>query len=276
MNQVSQLFFRFPGFKTKAVTLSYDDGDLCDRDMISILDRYGIKGTFNLNAGRIADNPNKVQLEDLENTYRGHEIATHTFTHPYLHNLDLGGISYQLVHDRELLEDTLHRPIEGFAYPYGLREETNGMVDCLKYCGIRYARTTTATYNFGLPTDPLRWNPTCHHANARLPELMEKFLTPDNVENPHKIKPRLFFIWGHAREFIGKWEDLEQICKTIGNQEDVWYATNGEIMDYLTAYRSLRRSINGDYVYNPTDKDIYVMVHHQNILLEKGKITTLK
>ena len=41
---------RFPGGKSKALTLSYDDGCQSDRKMIEILDRYGIKATFNLNS----------------------------------------------------------------------------------------------------------------------------------------------------------------------------------------------------------------------------------
>jgi len=276
MSRAYELFLRFPGFKTRSVTFSYDDGDLSDCEMISILNRYGIKGTFNLNAGRIADNPNKVQFADLEEVYRGHEIASHTLNHPHLHNLDLGGIAYQLIHDREALEEAVHKPVEGFAYPYGLREEYPDMVNCLKCCGIRYARTTTATYGFGLPQDFLRWNPTCHHVTKKLPELMEAFFKPDDLEHPWRIELRLFYIWGHSREFIGKWDELEQICETLGNKEDIWYATNGEIIDYISAYNALRRSANGKYIYNPSDTDVYVCVKNKNVLLKKGQITTFE
>ena len=42
-------FLRFPGFKLKALTLSYDDGVRQDKRFISILNKHGIKCTFNIN-----------------------------------------------------------------------------------------------------------------------------------------------------------------------------------------------------------------------------------
>ena len=41
----------FPGGKRKALTLSYDDGVEQDITLMGILDKYGIKCTFNLNSG---------------------------------------------------------------------------------------------------------------------------------------------------------------------------------------------------------------------------------
>ena len=37
--------------KKKAVTFSFDDGVMQDIRVIEILDKYGLKGTFNLNKG---------------------------------------------------------------------------------------------------------------------------------------------------------------------------------------------------------------------------------
>ena len=41
----------FPEGKIRAVTLSYDDGFTFDRQLVDLLNRYGLKGTFNLNSG---------------------------------------------------------------------------------------------------------------------------------------------------------------------------------------------------------------------------------
>ena len=38
----------FPGYKRKAFTLSYDDGVIQDRKLVNLLNRYQIKGTFNI------------------------------------------------------------------------------------------------------------------------------------------------------------------------------------------------------------------------------------
>ena len=38
----------FPEGKFKALTFSYDDGNVADRRLVEIFNRYGMKGTFNL------------------------------------------------------------------------------------------------------------------------------------------------------------------------------------------------------------------------------------
>lgn len=39
----------FPEGKAKALTMSYDDGKIQDERLIGIFNKYGIKGTFNVN-----------------------------------------------------------------------------------------------------------------------------------------------------------------------------------------------------------------------------------
>ncbi len=43
-------YMRFPDGKCKAATFSYDDGVKADIKLIKIFDKYGVKGTFNLNS----------------------------------------------------------------------------------------------------------------------------------------------------------------------------------------------------------------------------------
>ena len=115
-----ELHLRYPGFKARAVTLSYDDGAGADRKMVEILNRYGMKCTFNLNPCSMKQDANYVQPHELAELYSGHEIAAHGFTHPHLHDLDLGGVAYQIVKCREALEAASGRLVQGFAYPFGL------------------------------------------------------------------------------------------------------------------------------------------------------------
>ena len=49
MMEKIKVYMRLKGGKTKVVTLSYDDGRNFDRKMVEILNKYGIKCTFNLN-----------------------------------------------------------------------------------------------------------------------------------------------------------------------------------------------------------------------------------
>ena len=46
-----RIYQAFPGGRAKALTMSYDDGKLADERLLEIFNRYGIKGTFNLNYG---------------------------------------------------------------------------------------------------------------------------------------------------------------------------------------------------------------------------------
>ena len=55
----------FPEGKAKALTMSYDDGKVQDERLVGIFNKYGIKGTFNINYGRMeseaASAPDKPQ-----------------------------------------------------------------------------------------------------------------------------------------------------------------------------------------------------------------------
>ena len=48
---IMAIYMRFPNGLKKVFTMSYDDGVRQDRRLIEILDRYGIKATFNINSG---------------------------------------------------------------------------------------------------------------------------------------------------------------------------------------------------------------------------------
>lgn len=263
-----ELYMRFPEFKTKALTLSFDDGTEYDRKMVEILNRYGLVCTFNVSMGNRSEN--SIQPEEFLELYRGHEVASHALTHPHLWNLDTSGIAYQIINDRAALEEIFQKPIRGFAYPFGLLE-TDGMVDTIKKCGIKYARTTVSTHTFDIPRDFLRWHPTCHQSDARLYDHISNFLQPDDTANWWRIQPRLLYIWGHSYEYANNFESLEKMCKALSGRQDVWYASNIDVADYITAFDKLERSANGRYIHNPTDKTLYCFVNGKNFVLESGK-----
>ena len=93
-----QTFMRFPGGKSRALTLSYDDGVQQDIRLIDIMNKNGIKGTFNLGsecflpegtvlpAGQIHRRLTVKQAYELYHD-SGHEVAVHGATHPFLEQL---------------------------------------------------------------------------------------------------------------------------------------------------------------------------------------------
>ena len=97
--------------------------------------------------------------------------------------------------------------------------------------------------------------PSAHHNNPKIFEYVDKFLSRDLSQGYASTKaPWLFYIWGHSYEFDceGGWEHAEKLCKLLSGKNDVWYATNIEIYDYVQAYNSLVYSADNSMAYNPS------------------------
>ena len=56
------------------------------------------------------------------------------------------------------------------------------------------------------------------------------------------------------------WDRIEEICKKLSGNDELWYATNIEIYDYVEAYKRLVYSANGRKIYNPTLLTIWIDV----------------
>jgi peptidoglycan/xylan/chitin deacetylase (PgdA/CDA1 family) len=72
---------------SKVISLTFDDGpDVATEQIVSILDKYNIKGTFFVNGLKVIKN-NKYDL--IKSMFaKGHIIGTHTFSHPALTGLN--------------------------------------------------------------------------------------------------------------------------------------------------------------------------------------------
>lgn len=263
---ISQIQILFPGGKTKAVTMSYDDGVTQDAKLIGIFDHYGIKGTFNINSGFIGQQDTMVRKgkvidhkhtnrEKIKGLYKNHEVAVHALTHPFLEKLPKEMVTYQVLEDRKNIEEIVGYPVRGMAYPYGTYSQN--VLDALKSCNIEYSRTTKSSYGFELPEKFLEWSPTCHHTDDKVFDLANKFIESDEK------KLELLYIWGHSYEFDidDNWQMMDNLCKLIGKRTEIWYATNIEIVDYLKASKSLKYSTTGSSIYNPTAKDIWMSIN---------------
>ena len=269
-------FLRFPGFKTKAVTLSYDDGVAADRRLIDIMVKNGIKGTFNLCSGIMeSDNsPNRISVEEAKDLYlkNGMEIAIHGERHGFwAREPEIDGI-IDALNDRQKHERNFGGFIRGMAYPNGSASVSDGIVCALEKIGIIYGRTTTSTLRFAMPTEWLRWNPTCHHKDAKLGELLNAFLKR-NPNTDYDKYPVLFYLWGHSYEFNNdnNWEIIEEFCEKISGKEDTWYATNMEICEYVKAYEQLIYDVDNTMVKNPTVIDLYVNYSGKETFIPAGQ-----
>lgn len=271
-----QLHPRFPGNLKKAVTISYDDGVEQDIRLISLMEQYGIKGTFNLNSGCYAAEGTqypaghihrRLSASQVSSLYRSPnvEVALHALNHPHLEQLPHDLVAYEICADRHNLEQQFEKPIHGMAYPFGTYNDT--VVRILGECGISYSRTTKSTHSFDLPKDWLRLNPTCHHKDPELLRLTDTFLAES--DSP---APQLLYVWGHSYEFEQQdnWDVIETFFRSVSGHSDIWYATNIEIYNYLAAYAALDFSLDGSYVSNPTAFDIFFATREDSYCVPSG------
>ena len=229
--------------KKKAVTFSFDDGVTQDERAIEILNRYGLRATFNINSSLLGlpgelrpqgvlVNHSKISPARAPRVYAEHEVAVHTLTHPNLTTLDKETVVYQVEEDRLALERLFGQKVVGMAYPCGgVNNDDRTAAIIREHTGVRYARTITSTHAFGLPQNLHRLAPSVYYIEKQtLFDLAKDFLalSPDT--------PQMFYIWGHTYEmdagFI-TWEEFEEFCALISGREDIFYGTNTEVLSPL-------------------------------------------
>ena len=191
------------------------------------------------------------------------------------------------------LEKKLGIIIRGMAYPdSGITYFENGasyenIKGYLKDLDIAYARSLGGdNTDFLLPRDWYNWIPSAHHANPSVMEIIDEFIALDmSIEacrkrkiNVSKRGPRLFYMWGHSYEYerIHGWQLLEDICVKISGKEDIWYATNMEIYEYVNAYNSLVFSADSSIVHNPTNNEIWFDEGGVLYKISSGETITVK
>ncbi len=267
-------YMRFPGGKSKALTFSYDDGVGSDKKLLEIFKKYNLKATFNLNS-RLFNCENWHGRMDEEQTYSvfsasGQEVALHGARHIFLNKVPLCEAIKEVADNRDYLENKFGCIVRGMAYAYnGFNAEIKRVLSDL---GVKYARTTVPTHSFALPEDFLEWNPTCHHNDEALFSLLDKFINKRPEDEFKFREPWLFYVWGHSYEFDdnSNWDIMERFSREVSGREDVWYATNGEICDYVAAYRALVFSLDGERVFNPSYIPVWLEIRGQVYKIDAG------
>ena len=290
-------FLRFPGGKPKALTFSYDDSFRQDIEIAEILAQYGMKCTFNLNGDEVSKNmkislkqeppltADEVKKHILGN---GHEIAVHGFNHRAMGTLRPIEAIREVLDCRLFLEQRYGVIVRGMAQAdsgirhYHPSSDLETVKRCMADVGISYCRTTYSPLPppdrapFALPNDWLCWKPTSHHNNPKLFEWADEFI---NIGiNPTMIgcrsHPRLFYIWGHGHEY-SDFDLLHKICQKFADFEDIWFATNIEIYDYVKAYKDLIYSADGNTVYNPSVITVWFDIDGTLYSVKPGETITI-
>lgn len=226
----------YPKGKEKAFVVTYDDGVLQDKRFVELLDKYGIKGTFNLNSGLMkigfqwtheSGLAVKRLCEDtVKNLYKNHEVASHTLTHPYMNCLSEAEIMRELTEDKANLEKLFRRMVKGFAVPFDYFSPL--IKECVKKAGFDYCRISEESGSFAPPADVFALRPGIFHTSTKIKDFVRNFINTDE-------ELATCIIAGHSYDLDTEnlWEDLEEIFALVSKQNNIWFATTAELVAYL-------------------------------------------
>jgi len=107
------------GFSRPLLTMTFDDGfEVNDKTVLPMTAPYGIKTTQCYATQFVlenASNPDKVRAFYND----GHEICSHSVTHPFLTSLTTAQQDQELAQSQTTLQNIIGAPVRSFASPYG-------------------------------------------------------------------------------------------------------------------------------------------------------------
>ena len=242
----------------KFFTVSFDDGTGQDVRLISLMEKYGIKGTFNLSSGlfgkksyirRVGDMAKSASQIDCAHPeeYVDHFIlskpdALRLYSHPNVevashgtHHLVQTDFTSEQAHeeierDIQALSELFGCRVTGHAFPKGSYNEN--VLSVLRNSGAVYARKVSSNQppeDFSVIKDGLLVTPTCRHNAPFAKELLQKFL-----DTPAMDGDIAFHMWGHSYELdygtdISSYERIEELFAMVAGAKDIVCVTNGEL-----------------------------------------------
>ena len=244
-NEEAYLLFadKIPSGTKKYATMSFDDGATYDEEIANTLNKYGLEATFFLNTGVLgqaitgvngAIRLTEAQLVNAINNgfYKGHDMASHGYRHAP-GGFAVGGVTQwshadiiaEVHNDIAKIETiTGKRPI-GFAYPGGTTYTNEEVRNVFRYFTYAmFARGTLDTYQFGIPTDWMNWQPTCEVAADK--SLTGGFdicaLFDEYVNNDRTDDFEVFYMWDHSWAIVmyGKSQIFDNFCNAVDQARD--------------------------------------------------------
>jgi glycosyltransferase involved in cell wall biosynthesis len=234
--------------KQVIVTTSWDDGHVLDVKLASLLQKYGIAGTFYI----APHNYEQVQShclrdEDVKKLSDVFEIGAHTLVHKKLTHLSSFEAQKEIGVSKKYLENILNKPVTSFCYPSGAY--TKEHVRMVEEAGYTLARTVRrfvfhpSLYSpYTMPTSVhtydhwsdiwnvalfARCNPVQFFALYRKWDAIAMAMF-DRVQKTGGV----FHLWGHSLEIEehGDWGRLENVLRYIAHREGVTYTTNSNVL----------------------------------------------
>ena len=308
---MEKLIFRYPGFVSKAITFTIDDGNVpMDTKLLDILKPHGIRGTFNLCSDRLT----YMSHEEYRKFYEGYEIANHTAHHSRAME---DGVTYDIAYGEEFNVETsdhsklYETSIEGYYHYHGhawlnvattevylsfaeesrriLREvfgenaakdfvwpyfeQRNAAVkEGLIAAGYRSLRTVSSIgETTGYALPADRMKWTYNADHSNLLHYAERY-----AAYPDDGELKFFSFGVHSWDFerLGKWDDLRAFAEMCGDRPDTYfYAPVGEIFDYQDA--TLATEVKDGVVTNNSPLTVYFEYNGEKYTLKAGETVNL-
>lgn len=212
----------------KYFIFSIDDGTIYDRKVIELFNKYGVKGTFNLNSGLdnfvwyLDGKPiERLKLSECVELYKGHEVASHSLTHPHMTECSGEHIVYEVGQDVLNLEKIFNRQINTFAFPFHDVDER--CIDVIKHIhNIKVIRLSLIDNSFKFPKNLHHVMMTSYNVKEAY-DLVDDFIKDKNAE--------LFTFVSHSYNFEidDTYDVLEKLIIKIKKHKDIKIITMGEL-----------------------------------------------
>lgn len=215
----------------KIFIFSFDDGTVYDERFIKILNKHGIPCTFNLNS-KLADyvwecqghEIRRFHLESKPELYEGHEIASHTATHPMITELTEEELICEIRDDCENLKNIFGVEEFGFGVPFD--QCTEREIEIVRKSGlVKYMRIPYMPENFELPKDAFHIGINGLHNEEKIKEKILEF-------SKNTLEESVFVMAGHSYdlEVEARWDYFEELLIYLKSFEEFEFMT---MMDFV-------------------------------------------
>ena len=216
----------------KYFIFSIDDGTVFDKEVLDIFKKYKIKATFNVNSGLFPfiwfNQGVPIERFDLnikKYLYEGHEIASHSLTHPHLTMCPGEVIAKEVGEDVLNLEKIFNTTIKTFAFPFADWDER--CIEIIKHIhNIKVIRLSDVDTSFKFPKD-------LYHVKITSMEIYEALVLVDEFIKDKEAELFVFVSHGYDFYMNHSYKELELLCEKVTKQKDIAIITMSELIGII-------------------------------------------
>ena len=216
----------------KYFIFSIDDGTVFDKEVLDIFKKYKIKATFHVNSGLFpficftqGFPTDRFDLDIKKYLYEGHEIASHSLTHPHLTMCPGEVIAKEVGEDVLNLEKIFNTTIKTFAFPFSDWDER--CIEIIKHIhNLKVIRLSDVDTSFKFPKD-------LYHVKITSMEIYEALVLADEFIKDEEAELFVFVSHGYDFYMNHSYRQLELLCEKITKQKDIEIITMSQLTDIL-------------------------------------------